>query len=320
MYSQENFFFASRRMNAIMLQAKLIAETDASVLITGETGTGKDQVAHFVHNMSNRKDKLFVKVNCPALTPTLFESELFGHAKGAFTGADRQRIGRFEMAQGGTVFLDEIGELPLTLQAKLLHVLQDKTFERVGDSNSIAINFRVIAATNQDLEKSINTGGTFRSDLFYRLNTISITIPPLRDRTEDIPLLVERLSEVQAKETHRPAPRFSVSALEAMQRYRWPGNIRELKNFLKRLFILRPGELITDLDVKTSLHGTGDVSNGSPATLDENEKLHIRRTLEQTKGQVSGPRGAAALLGVPRTTLQYRLKKHGIDPEDYRKP
>jgi len=318
MLSVENFFFASQQMNAIMRQAKLIAETDASVLITGETGTGKDQVARFIHNMSNRRDSLFVKVNCPALTPTLFESELFGHAKGAFTGADRQRVGRFEMAQGGTVFLDEIGEIPIPLQAKLLNVLQDKTFERVGDSKSIAIDFRLLAATNQNLDNAIKAG-TFRSDLFYRLNAIAIHLPPLRERTEDIPLLVERLCEMQALQTHRPAPRFTISALEAMRHYSWPGNVRELKNLVNRLFILRPGDLITDLDVRSILDSGGNLDSAAGVTLAQTEKLHIQRTLVLTKGQISGAKGAAAILGIPRTTLQYRLKKHGLDPEDFRK-
>lgn len=315
--SIDNFYFASPRMNAIMRQAKMIAETDASVLISGETGTGKDQVARFIHNMSNRCEALFVKVNCPALTMTLFESELFGHTKGAFTGAERQRVGRFELAEGGTIFLDEIGELPLSLQAKLLHVLQDKTFERVGDSRSLAVDFRVIAATNQDLEAAIRAG-TFRSDLYYRINTVSVSLPPLRERPEDVPLLVERLSEMQAKSSHQLVPRFTMSALEEMLRYRWPGNVRELKNLIKRLFILRPGEMITDLDIKSMLDIAGNHKAVRIMTLADAEKLHIERTLALTRGQIAGEAGAAAVLGVPRTTLQYRLRKLGIDPEVFK--
>ncbi len=208
-------------MAEIMNVIERVADTDASVLITGETGTGKDCVARTIHDFSPRRDHLFVKVNCPALAASLFESELFGHSKGAFTGADSKRIGRFEMADKGTIFLDEVGDLPANLQAKMLHVLQDNVFERVGETRSINVNVRVIAATNQDLERSIHAG-TFRRDLYYRLNTVTINIPPLRERREDIPLLVERLTAAEAKQTNRPAPEYAKPAMDRLCQYHWP--------------------------------------------------------------------------------------------------
>jgi transcriptional regulator with GAF, ATPase, and Fis domain len=192
-------------MNDVMNLVERSADSDAAILITGETGTGKDYLAHCIHNLSFRKDRLFVKVNCPALASSLFESELFGHAKGAFTGAEYKRVGRFELANGGTIFLDEVGELPIGLQAKLLHVLQDNRFERVGDSQSVKVDFRVITASNKNLEKSIHIG-QFREDLYYRLNIVNIHVPPLRQRHEDIPLLMEKLTRLQAKKTNRPEP------------------------------------------------------------------------------------------------------------------
>jgi transcriptional regulator with GAF, ATPase, and Fis domain len=310
------FFFISPLMVEVMRHAKALAETDAAVLISGETGTGKDMVARYIHRMSTRCDALFVKVNCPGLTPTLFESELFGHAKGAFTGAHASRVGRFELADRGTIFLDEIGELSVPLQAKLLNVLQDKAFERVGESKSIKANFRIIAATNHDLNQAIRMG-TFRSDLYYRLNTISLHLPPLRERPEDIPLLVEKLSTIHERETHRPRPVYTDSALQEMQRYPWPGNVRELKNLVKRLVILPPAESITDLHIRSILSSMGGQVEQRSITLAEVEKLHIEKTLTLTRGRVGGEKGAAAVLGVPRSTLQYRLKKYRIDPSTF---
>ncbi|MDY0306148.1 MAG: sigma 54-interacting transcriptional regulator [Desulfovibrionaceae bacterium] len=318
-YEMSNLEFASPAMNEIMAQVEMVAGTDASVILTGETGTGKDFIARHIHKISQRRDGLLVKVNCPALAPSLFESELFGHSKGAFTGASGQRVGRFEMADGGTVFLDEIGDLPMPLQAKLLHVLQDQTFERVGDSRSIRVNFRVIAATNKNLEDCIREH-TFRSDLFYRLSTITLHLPPLRERPEDIPPLLRVLSASQARLLHRPAPRYSDEVVADICRHSWPGNIRELKNLISRMIILRPGQEVSREDIRSHLgEATAETPGGRFPTLDEAECAHIAKALARAGGMVGGAKGAAALLGVPRSTLQYRMRKCGLSPEDFRR-
>ena len=316
-YQQNSFFFASQSMVEIMSLIEKVAKTDASVLITGETGTGKDYLARYIHNLSPRTDHLFVKISCPALASSLFESELFGHSKGAFTGADSQRIGRFEMAHDGTVFLDEVSELPARLQAKLLNVLQDRQFERVGDSQPIGVNFRVIAATNKDLETEIQTG-QFRRDLYYRLNTVNIHVPPLRKRAEDIPLLIKKLTEIQAIKINRPAPKYTEQSLGRLCKYHWPGNVRELKNLVKRMVILRPGERITNMDIINIISTTfqGEPSK-NVTTLADAEREHIELALIKCGGVVGGRNGAARLLGLPRSTLQYRLKKFSLDPKDY---
>lgn len=315
-YRSEHFFYASAAMAEIMNQIQLVADTDASVLITGETGTGKDCLARTIHDLSSRRDHLFVKINCPALAATLFESELFGHGKGAFTGADAQRIGRFEMADGGTVFLDEVGDLPANLQAKMLHVLQDGVFERVGETQPIEAKFRVIAATNHDLKESIRAG-SFRRDLYYRLNTVTIHIPPLKDRPEDIPLLIERLTKVQSKQINRPSPEYTSEAMKQLRKYYWPGNVRELKNFVKRMIILRPSEHITDVDIEKILNPFQADTDKEVTTLADAERLHIEQALKKCDGVLGGPNGVAQLLGLPRSTLQYRLKKLGLDPTYY---
>jgi transcriptional regulator with GAF, ATPase, and Fis domain len=318
-YQQEGFFYGSPPMLEIMSLIEQVASTDASILLTGETGTGKEYLARYIHTLSSRRESLFVKVSCPTLSPTLFESELFGHTKGAFTGANSKRIGRFEMANGGTVFLDEIGDLPSDLQAKLLHVLQDRRFERVGDSQPIDISFRVIAATNKDIAAEIQSGN-FRQDLYYRLNIVNIHVPPLRERTKDIPLLIEKLSGLEAKKTNRPAPVYTEEALEIMRQYHWPGNVRELKNLVKRMVILRPGETIRDQDINKVI-AVAAVSQSaiesSMKTLAEAERYHIERALVESKGVLGGRDGAARLLGIPRSTLQYRLKKFGLKPAHY---
>lgn len=208
-----------------------------------KTPSNINELARCIHNFSPRKDAMIVIISCPALASSLFESDLFGHAKGAFTGAHAKRIGHFEMANGGTVFLDEIGELPVSLQAKLLQVLQDKTFERVVDSNPTRINFRIIAATNKTTEQ-LTSENSFRSDLFYRINTVSLTVPPLRERVQDIPILIEKLNVVESETHNRPAPRHASSAMELLCQYSWPGNVRELKNLVKRMIILYPDEIM----------------------------------------------------------------------------
>jgi len=318
-YKQENFFFASPAMNEVMNLVERSAGSDAAILITGETGTGKDYLAHCIHNLSFRKDRLFVKVNCPALVSSLFESELFGHAKGAFTGAEYKRVGRFELANGGTIFLDEIGELPISLQAKLLHVLQDKQFERVGDSQPVKIDFRVIASSNKNLEENIHIG-QFREDLYYRLNIVNIHVPPLRQRHEDISLLMEKLTRLEAEKTNRQEPVYTDRALAKLGAYKWPGNIRELKNLVKRIMILRPGEKITGTDIDMILSSSTpnhQAHHIDIAPLAEVERQHIIQALIKTRGIIGGAKGAARLLNLPRSTLQYRLKKFGINPGDY---
>jgi formate hydrogenlyase transcriptional activator len=318
-YQRDEFLYQSPAMTKIMRLVESAADTDATVLITGETGTGKDYLARCIHNLSSRRNHLFVKTNCPALASSLFESELFGHAKGAFTGASDRRIGRFELAHGGTIFLDEIAELPIQLQAKLLHILQDNQFERVGDSRSIQIDCRVIAATNKNLEESIRAG-TFRQDLYYRLNIVSIHVPPLRSRKDDIRLLMEKLTSTQAREMNRPEPIYSGRALDRLCEYHWPGNVRELKNLVKRMIILRPGDEISADDVEKILESAlpqGQGMDENLLSLRDSERQHIVKTLTRTRGAIGGPNGAARLLGLPRSTLQYRIKKLGIQPRDY---
>ena len=307
----DEFIYESKAMADVIRQARMVANSDESVSIIGETGTGKGMIAEFIHQMSNRKDELFVKVNCPALNNALFESELFGHTKGAFTGAQANRVGRFEMADKGTIFLDEIGDLNFDLQAKLLQVLQDRTIERVGESHSKTLDFRVLSATNKDIEGAMQNS-SFRSDLYYRLNTVTIKVPPLRERAEDIHVLVEKLADRQSMERNLPAPLFSESCRKIMLQYAWPGNVRELKNVVKRLIILRPGETITGNEIDTLLSGMSHSTRPKHMTLAEQERQHIVNTLENTGGVVGGPNGAAAILGIPRQTLQYRMKKYGI--------
>lgn len=318
-YSQDEFFHASAAMEAILQTIRQVADTDATVLITGETGTGKDYLARRLHNLSSRRHHLFVKTNCPALASSIFESELFGHAKGAFTGAYERRLGRFELAHGGTIFLDEIAELPIGLQAKLLHILQDGQFERVGESRPIQIDCRVIAATNKDLRACVRAG-SFREDLYYRLNIVSIHVPPLRERREDIGLLIKELTRIQARRMNRPEPLYSTRAMERLIAYDWPGNVRELKNLVKRMVILRPGDKISLDDVDKLLESARPQGDGFDEKIDrlhDAERQHILKTLVKTRGVLGGAKGAARLLGVPRSTLQYRIKRLGIRPEEY---
>ena len=315
-YTPEAFYYASPAMEKVMHQVELVAATDASVLITGETGTGTDFVAHQIHRLSPRRGELFVKVNCPALSASLFESELFGHTQGAFTGAAGPRTGRFEMADGGTIFLDEIAELPIERQAKLLHILQDKRFERVGGNQLIEINVRVVAATNCDMDQAVRRGA-FRSDLYHRLNTVSLHLPSLRERVEEVPGLVQRLNRLESQRAHRSAPTYTTDALDVLCEHSWPGNVRELKNLVKRMIILHPGETVTGRVLQNYLE-TGKTEPGNWSfSLAEVERQHIEFVLMRTKGRLGGKKGAAALMAMPRTTLQYRLKKHGIDPKRF---
>ena len=315
-YQQDQFCYVSRNIATIMEEVGIVAATDATVLITGETGTGKGHLARTIHNLSKRRDRLFVKINCAALSPTLIESELFGHAKGAFTGADAKRVGRFEMGDRGTIFLDEIAELPLNAQVKLLQVLQERTFERVGESNPVSVNIRIIAATNQNLKQKMQER-SFRSDLFYRLNNFNVHIPPLRERSDDIPLLVDCFTTRYAEKLRGPMVRYTSPAMAALTNYSWPGNVRELENVIERLMILRAGTLITAEYINGLLNTGSETVQQGLLTKDEMERRLIKKALMQSGGMVGGAKGAANLLGMNRTTLQYRMKKLHIDPAHY---
>lgn len=318
-YQFDGFFFKSELMRQVIEMIDQVATTDETILLTGETGTGKDFLARLIHQRSPRSSHLFVKTNCPGLTTSLFESELFGHAKGAFTGAEKKRLGRFELADKGTIFLDEIGELPLPLQAKLLQVLQEKQFERVGESSSTPVDARIIAATNVDLLESVKNG-EFRQDLFYRLDTVTIRVPSLRERPEDIPLLVKNITTIEAERMHKSAPIYLDEVFHVLSQYDWPGNIRELKNMVKRLLILSPGEVIKSETIQKLFPMSENIpaSSADFFSLEEAEKTHIIDALKATGGMIGGKKGAAHLLDIPRSTLQYRIKKLKIDINEYR--
>jgi transcriptional regulator with GAF, ATPase, and Fis domain len=284
----------------------MVAGTGSTVLVTGETGTGKELVVRAIHALSGRKDKILVKVNCAALPGGVIESELFGHEKGAFTGALSRRVGRFELANGGTLFLDEVGDLPPELQAKLLRVLQEGEFERVGGTQTLKVNVRLVAATNRDLAKAVEEG-RFRADLFYRLNVFPIAIPPLRERVEDIPRLVRHFVMVYASKMGRSIDTISEQAMRKLTAYPWPGNVRELQNVIERAVILSTRgriELDDQLAAPVADAGTKDV-----ATLEEIERDHIRTVLNRVGWRVGGERGAARILGLKRTTLEARMSK-----------
>jgi transcriptional regulator with GAF, ATPase, and Fis domain len=280
------------------------------VLIQGETGTGKELIARAIHQRSRHRERPLVKVNCAALPAGLIESELFGHEKGAFTGALGRQSGRFELADGGTIFLDEIGELPLELQAKLLRVLQEGEFERVGGSHTIKVDVRIIAATNRDLVEAVNIGA-FRADLFYRLNVFPLTLPPLRERKEDIPSLVRCCLERLAKKLGKPLQALSDESLARVMRYSWPGNVRELQNVIERAAILASGPVVEIDEALDQRLPERDRSHPA-TTLQEVERAHILRVLEDTSWVIEGPRGAARILGLHPNTLRSRLQKLGI--------
>ena len=299
-------------LHHVLRQVGAVAPTNSTVLIQGETGSGKELIARAVHNLSQRKKHPFVKLNCAAIPTGLLESELFGHEKGAFTGAISQRIGRFELASQGTIFLDEISEIPVELQPKLLRVLQEREFERLGSSRTLHTDARLIAATNRDLSAMVEEQ-KFRSDLFYRLNVFPIYVPPLRERREDIPFLVRHFAQHYARNMTREIDTISAETMNALINYPWPGNIRELQNVIERAVILSKGPVLkvplTDLKSKTA--DTNGNQNGV-ATLEEIERKHILSVLEQTNWVFAGPNGAAAKLGIKRPTLQFRMQKLGI--------
>ncbi|HKX27814.1 MAG TPA: sigma 54-interacting transcriptional regulator [Blastocatellia bacterium] len=306
----------------VLIQVQQVAPTDTAVLINGETGTGKELVAHAIHALSLRRNHPLIKVNCAALQPTLIESELFGHEKGAFTGAGTSRIGRFELANKATIFLDEIGELPLELQAKLLRVLQEGEFERLGSSRTIKIDVRVIAATNRDL-KEASRNGSFRADLYYRLSVFPIRIPPLRERQEDIPPLVNFFVRQISQRLGKQIDALPTATLQALRAYPWPGNVRELKNIIERAVIITPDgrlRLLDDLRVGHSAPLKASAAVEEPATepcprtarLEEVEREYILQVLEQTYWRIEGSHGAAGILGLNPGTLRSRMKKLGI--------
>jgi formate hydrogenlyase transcriptional activator len=301
----------SAAIREVLRQIETVAPTDSTVLICGETGTGKELVARAIHERSPRSSNAFVKVNCAAIPAGLLESELFGHESGAFTGAITQRIGRFELANHGTAFLDEIGELPLELQPKLLRVLQEREFERLGSTRTLKTDARVIAATNRDLEECVKAS-IFRADLYYRLNVFPIYVPALRERSEDIPLLLRHFVQHYARQMSRTIDTIPSETIAALVHYQWPGNIRELQNLIERSVILSKGPVLrVPLSGLNSSNGTRP-DGARRRTLEEAEREHILATLKETKWLVSGPRGAAARLGMNRSTLQFRMKKLGI--------
>ena len=301
----------SAAFRSVLQKMEIVASTDSTVLICGETGTGKELIARALHDLSSRRTHPFVKLNCAAIPSGLLESELFGHEKGAFTGAIAQRIGRFELANNGTLFLDEIGEIPLELQPKLLHVLQEQEFERLGGTRTIKTNARLIAATNRDLGAMMDRK-EFRSDLFYRLNVFPIHVPPLRERVEDIPLLVRSFVQRFARRVNKKLETITSNTMDALCRYDWPGNIRELQNVLERAVILSTGPVfeVPLSDLRSAVSVRSDSS--TPVTLEEAERKHILAVLDDTGWILGGKSGAAVRLGMKRPTLQFRMKKLGI--------
>ncbi len=302
----EDIIGESQAIQHVLRQVEQVAETDSTVLVQGETGTGKELIASAIHRLSNRRDRVMVKVNCAAIPETLIESELFGREKGAFTGASSREIGRFETANKGTILLDEVGEFPSQLQSKLLRVLQDWTFERLGSSKTITVDVRVIASTNRDLEKAVQEG-SFRPDLYYRLNVFKITVPPLRDRKEDIPALIWWFVSKYSKKMDKKIETIPKQAMTAYQQYRWPGNVRELMNVIERSVILtRETVLNAYIPVET------DPNVDKVLSLEEVERKHIIKTLQITNWRVRGQNGAAELLQLKPTTLESRMEKLGI--------
>ena len=311
----EDIIGNSPALQRVLDHAAIVADTDSTVLITGETGTGKERIARLIHGMSRRKERNFIKVNCAAIPTGLLESELFGHEKGAFTGAVSQKIGRLELADKGTLLLDEVGEIPLELQPKLLRVLQDQEFERLGGTKTIHVDVRLLAATNRDLVRAV-AEKEFRSDLFYRLHVFPLHVPALRDRREDIPMLVRHFAEKCAARLRKRIEVIPEEAFEAMMRWSWPGNIRELENFIERSVILSEGNWLS-LPLGELREEISRPPSEPDGTLRAREREHIIEILRQTRGALSGPTGAAARLGLKRTTLQYKMQRLGISRTDY---
>jgi formate hydrogenlyase transcriptional activator len=313
----------SPNIRSVLGQVETVAPSDSTVLLLGETGTGKELMARAIHERSKRRNHAFVKINCAAIPMGLLESEMFGHEKGAFTGAVAQRIGRFELAHGGTIFLDEIGEIPLELQPKLLRVLQEREFERLGSSRTLHTDARVITASNCDLQGMVDEK-KFRPDLFYRLNVFPIFIPSLRERREDIPMLVSHFTQLFAHRVNKKIETVATETMNALVDYSWPGNIRELQNVIERAVLISNGPTLkvplSDLAIRPSRPASqhkpvkvGEEAQPMRSVLEEVERKQILAALEQSRGIVAGPNGAAALLGLKRSTLQLRMKKLGIN-------
>jgi len=299
----------SSALESVLEQVERVAPTDSTVLIQGETGTGKELIARAIHNLSARCGRAFIKLNCAAIPFDLLESELFGHERGAFTGAIGQKIGRFELADKGTLFLDEVGDIPPGLQPKLLRVLQEQEFERLGSTRTHQVDVRLVAATNRNLVEMVKRN-EFRSDLYYRLNVFPLQLPSLRERREDIPALVEHFVEVYARRMNKQIESISPETMSGLVSYPWPGNIRELQNFIERSVILTSGNVLHA--PLASLKSAGEAQSLGAITMEDAERDHIRKTLEQTRWVVAGPNGAAARLGMKRSTLYFRMQKLGI--------
>jgi formate hydrogenlyase transcriptional activator len=305
----EQIIGKSAALESVLEQAEQVAPTDSTVLIQGETGTGKELIARAVHDLSSRFGRPFIKLNCAAIPFDLLESELFGHEKGAFTGAVAQKVGRFELADKGTLFLDEVGDIPLALQPKLLRVLQEQEFERLGGTRTHQVDVRLVAATHRNLVEMVKRN-EFRSDLYYRLNVFPIPIPPLRERRQDVPALVEHFVEIYARRMNKQIDQISPETMSALVSYQWPGNIRELQNFIERSVILTSSNVLQP--PLASLKNAAESGSLGAITLEDAERDHIRKILEQTRWVVSGPNGAAARLGMKRSTLYFRMQKLGI--------
>jgi transcriptional regulator with GAF, ATPase, and Fis domain len=300
----------SKVLRQVLALAEQVAPTNACVLIQGETGTGKELIARAIHRLSSRKEQAFVKLNCAAIPTGLLEAELFGHEKGAFTGAIGQRIGRFELAHQGTIFLDEVGEIPLELQAKLLRVLQEQEFERLGSTRTIRVDVRLVAASNRDLARMV-VDREFRSDLYYRLNVFPIMVPPLRERAQDIPQLVQYFMERHARQYNKPITGVTAETMTELCRYPWPGNVRELENLIERSVILSQGSTLEVPLGELKPEPVGGMA-ADDATLEDFEREHILRALNECNWVIAGTSGAAAKLGMKRTSLQYKMQKLGI--------
>ncbi len=305
----EQIIGTSPALESVLEQVEKVAPTDSTVLIQGETGTGKELVARAIHNLSARCGRQFIKLNCAAIPFDLLESELFGHERGAFTGAIAQKVGRFELADKGTLFLDEVGDIPPGLQPKLLRVLQEQEFERLGSTRTHQVDVRLVAATNRNLVDMVKRN-EFRSDLYYRLNVFPLPLPALRERREDIPALVEHFVQVYAHRMGKQIEHIPPETMSALTSYQWPGNIRELQNFIERSVILTSGNVLRP--PLESLKSAPEAESLGAITLEDAERDHIRKILEQTRWVVGGPGGAAVRLGIKRSTLYFRMRKLGI--------
>jgi formate hydrogenlyase transcriptional activator len=315
-YNFEEIIGESAVWKGVLEQVETVAPTDSSVLILGETGTGKELIARAIHNLSGRRERTFVKLNCAAIPTGLLESELFGHEKGAFTGAISQKVGRVELADRGTLFLDEVGDIPLELQPKLLRVLQEREFERLGSTRTLRVELRVIAATNRDLAQMV-ADRQFRRDLFYRLSVFPIQLPALRERGKDIALLVRYFAQKHAESKGKHVERISSETMQALEKWQWPGNVRELENLIERAVILTRGPVLNVPLAELKPGPETTTTDRTVITLEDAEREHIVMALRESRGLISGATGAAARLGMKRTTLNSKMRKLGIVRKDY---